>query len=430
MNSIKGFLGPIPQKDSTIQIIGSGISGLLLGWHLHQKGIPINIYSDSALAGGMIHTQKRTYGIVESAANGILWSEAMDSLCKNLNLKPLKSKPDSAKRYVLRNGIPRRFPLSLWETLSVLPNLFRNIAVSDTENMEEFARKAGGFALHNFVLQAALYGIYGSEAKHLGLKAIFPIVHQQLQAGSTLKDALKGAFPTPSPQNLPKGLHSFPNGMSELTQALSDALKDFILPIQKLPDTQENIHTILCIPAWCKPPIEVSDSVQSLLAQIQYAPLLSATFFFKNEAMAKIPKGFGMVIPPSEGYAILGVLLNDQIFENRTFSKEYKSFTCIVGGYGRPNLTSLDSQEFKLKIQEELMKILSIKNEPVDFEIYNWEKALPVYSPELPSIWDSLDSELKQSSNLVSLFGNYTGEISIRGLCGTAAKLAERVGNA
>ncbi len=430
MNSIKGFLGPIPQKDSPIQIIGSGISGLLLGWHLHQKGIPIKIYSDSVQAGGMIHTQKRTYGIVESAANGILWSEAMDNLCKKLNLRPLKSKPESAKRYILRNGIPRRFPLSLWETLAVLPNLFRNISVSDTENLEEFARKAGGFALHNFVIQAAMYGIYASEAKHLGLKAIFPTVHQQLQAGATLKDALKGAFPKKSPQNIPRGLHSFPNGMSELTQALSDTLKDSIHPIQKLPEDQENIHSILCIPAWCKPPIELPETVQSLLAQIRYAPLLSATFFFKNELSAKIPNGFGMVIPPSEGYAILGVLFNDQIFENRTFSKEYKSFTCIVGGYGRPILNSLDSQEFKQKIQEELMKIFSIKNEPIDFEIHSWEKALPVYSPELPTIWHSLDSELKQSSNSISLFGNYTGEISIRGLCGTAAKLAERVGNA
>jgi oxygen-dependent protoporphyrinogen oxidase len=430
MNSIKGFLGPIPQNNTPIQIIGSGISGLLLGWHLHQKGIPILIYTDSAQAGGMIHTEKRTFGIVESAANGILWSEAMENLCNKLNLKPLKSKPESAKRYILRKGIPRRFPLSLGETVSVLPKLFQNISVRDTENLEEFARKAGGFALHNYVVQAALYGIYASEAKHLGLKAIFPSVHQQLQAGATLKDALRGAFPPKSPQHIPKGLHSFNDGMSELTQALYGSLKDFFRPIQELPVPNENTHTILCTPAWCKPPIPLPDTVQLLLTQIQYAPLLSATFFFKNEPLAKIPKGFGMVIPPSEGYSILGILINDQIFENRTVSAEYKSFTCIVGGYGRPILNSMDPEEFKLKIQKELMKIMSIKNEPIDYAIHNWEKALPVYSPELPIIWEKLDSELKQFFPSTSLFGNYTGEISIRGLCGTAARLAERVGNA
>jgi protoporphyrinogen/coproporphyrinogen III oxidase len=431
MNGIKGFLGPIPQKNNSIQIIGSGISGLLMGWHLQDKGFDVRIFSDSTPAGGMIHTEKRNYGIVESAANGILWSESMEDLCRKLSLKPLKSKPESANRYILRKGVPRRYPVSLRETLSILPNLFRNIKVQECENMEEFARKAGGYALHNFVVQPALYGIYASESKHLGLKAIFPLVHQELKSGASLKDALKGAFPAKGSKRIPKGLHSFPNGMSDLTQSLYASLKDSIHSIHELPESNENVHTILCTPAWSIPPVVLPDKVLSLLTQIQYAPLLSATFFFKKEPTAKIPKGFGMVIPPSEGFSILGILINDQIFENRTISEEYKSFTCIVGGQGRPILNEMDSQEFKVKIQQELMKILSIKNEPIDFSIHNWKKALPVYSPELPEIWNALDIELKQSSKpAVSLFGNYTGEISIRGLCGTAAKVAERVGNA
>lgn len=428
MIAIRGFLGPLPQKGKKIHILGAGISGLLLAWHLMEKGFEVEIFSNSSQAGGMIRSEKRTYGLVESAANGILWSEALDNLCKKLDLKPLKSKPESAKRYILRDGKFRRFPLSFWETVRFFPNLFRSLKVSDQENLEEFARKAGGFAVYNFVVQAGLYGIYASEAKHLGLKTIFPDVHQQLKSGRTLLDAIRSAFPRKTKKTIPQGLHSFPDGMSCLTEALLHSYARPIHTTDKLPAPNDDTHLICCIPACAHLPEFIPDSVRTLLQQVQYAPLISATFFFRNEGNITIPKGFGMVIPPSEGYSILGILFNDQIFEHRTISAEYNSFTCIVGGYGRPLLNELSQVELHSIIQKELMSILGIKNEPIDSVVNNWSQALPVYSPELPDIWSALDSELHKSEFPISLFGNYTGEISIRGICNTAYSVAERVG--
>lgn len=428
MIAIRGFLGPLPQKGKKIHILGSGISGLLMAWHLKEKGFEVDIFSNSNLAGGMIHSEKRTYGLVESAANGILWSEPLNLLCKKLDLKPLKSKPESAKRYILRNGKFKRFPLNFLETIRLLPNLFRSIEVSDQENLEDFARKAGGFAVYNFVVQAGLYGIYASEAKLLGLKTIFPSIHQQLQSGRTLLDAIRIVFPRNVNKNIPQGLHSFPEGISSLTNALLDSYAKPIQSIEHLPELNEDTHLICCIPACVHAPEFLPDSVKGLLQKVQYAPLISATFFFRNEGNNCIPKGFGIVIPPSEGYSILGILFNDQIFDYRTVSTEYNSFTCIVGGFGRPLLNDLSQTELKNKIQKELMKILGIKNEPVDSVINNWKQALPVYSPDLPDIWSTLNSELHQNKFPISLFGNYTGEISIRGLCNTAFSVAERVG--
>lgn len=428
MIAIRGFLGPLPQKGKKIHILGSGISGLLLAWHLKEQGFEVNIFSDSGQAGGMIRSEKRPYGLVESAANGILWSEPLDNLCKKLDLKPLKSKPDSAKRYILREGKFRRFPLSFLETVRLFPNLFRSLKVSDQENLEEFGRKAGGFAVYNFVVQAGLYGIYASEAKHLGLKTIFPNIHQQLQSGIPLLDALRAAFPQKTNKTIPQGLHSFPDGMSSLTEALLQSIAKPVQTLELLPMLNEDAHLICCMPACAHLPEFLPDSVKNLLQQVRYAPLISATYFFRKEGTNNIPRGFGMVIPPSEGYSILGILFNDQIFEHRTTSPEYNSFTCIAGGYGRPRLNELSQAELKNTIQKELISILGIKNEPLDFVVNNWNQALPVYSPELPDIWSALDSELHQSEFPISLFGNYTGEISIRGLCNTASSVAKRVG--
>lgn len=425
MNHIRGFLGNVPVKSEPVHVVGIGISGLLMGWYLRKNGYSVTLYGNTEQAGGMIHSISTDYGLVETAANGIIWSPVLQQLCQDLNLKPIAARPEASKRFILRKGKFKTFPLSAWETLRIMPSLLRSVPVSDTENLEEFARKVGGFPLYNFIVQAGLYGIYASEARHLGLKAIFPGVHARLSRGNSVWDAIRSIFPSKPKPGMPKGMHSFPKGMDTLTQALAESLKPNIQPLSSLPEGDPYSQYIFCTPSWADLPEWVPENLRQKLKQVQYAPLVSATWFFPSDALRYLPAGFGAVIPPSEGRLTLGILFNDQIFDHRVTSPQYRSFTTIAGGYGRPlDLTTLPEAEIADRVGSELKEILGITCEPLEFRVNVWKKALPVYSPELPGLWAELQDELTQSPLKINLFGNYTGEISIRGLCTVASQVA------
>lgn len=424
---IRGFIGPIPQKGKRIHILGVGISGLLLGWHLKKAGFEVSLFSDSSKTGGLIHSEQRAFGMVESAANAVVWSKHLEQLCAEIGLSPLAANKKASKRFILREGRFRTFPLNTLETLRLLISLFQKFPLSKDEDFETLAKRVGGDALLNYLVQPGLYGIYASEAKFLGVNTLFPGFAQSLNENKSLWEALKSVFPSRAPGGIRKGLHSFEQGMMSLTDALAQELRQNIHPINELPAPDEHSHLISCAPAYATLPAFIPEYLKSFLEKVEYAPLISSTFFFRSDEFTHLPQGFGCVIPPSEGLSILGILFNDQIFDHRVVSSEYRSFTCISGGYGRPSLTlDYPEQGWKEIILQDFLKATNCKALPVDCIHQVWPKALPVYQPAMPALWDSLHQACLSLDFPFSLFSNFTGEISIRGLCGTAAIVSER----
>ena len=74
--------------------------------------------------------------------------------------------------------------------------------------------------------------------------------------------------------------------------------------------------------------------------------------------------------------------------------------------------------EFDLKglIIKDLDSIFGVVNPPLESFVTKWKNGIPLYNPALYRSWFELDDILKTKIPNRNLFGNYTGEISIRGM--------------
>ena len=107
----------------TVAIIGAGITGLVAGYRLMQRGLPVTIYEAGPRAGGVIETTSRDGFLAESGPNTIVEiSPLIGELVRDLGLDADKiySAPEAGNRYAVRNGRMVRMPATGSE-FAVLP---------------------------------------------------------------------------------------------------------------------------------------------------------------------------------------------------------------------------------------------------------------------------------------------------------------------
>jgi len=71
-------------------------------------------------------------------------------------------------------------------------------------------------------------------------------------------------------------------------------------------------------------------------------------------------------------------------------------------------------------VSEELSSILGITGEPLQLVVTRWRRAIPRYSTGLPRAWAAARETWCSQPGRV-LFGNYTGQVSLRGMIESAA---------
>jgi protoporphyrinogen oxidase len=151
------------------------------------------------------------------------------------------------------------------------------------------------------------------------------------------------------------------------------------------------------------------------LRAVRYAPLVSATVWVRVEDFSKSVRGVGMLYSPSEKSPLLGVLFNSSAFPGRTLEPGICSFTAMLGGTANPEALALTDQEIEEKIRAEFAARLGWRGRTVEMKIHRWPRAVPVYSEELRSTLEFARERLSRHKGLI-LFGNYTGDVSIRGM--------------
>jgi oxygen-dependent protoporphyrinogen oxidase len=161
-----------------------------------------------------------------------------------------------------------------------------------------------------------------------------------------------------------------------------------------------------------------------MLLDVQYTPLVSVTAFVARESFTREIKGVGALVPASEQRKCLGILFTSSSFEGRVFDESrHASFTILLGGTSQPQWVSASEKEIKWAVREELAKVLGIDGEPLELVITRWPRAIPQYSVELPKLWSAARETWCARPGRV-LFGNYTGQVSLRGMIESAANLS------
>ena len=419
------FLGNPPDKDKTYIIIGAGVAGLMTGYFFKKAGIAFKIIEKSNRAGGMLQSHQLQNGIAEQAANGFLWCKELEQMATDLGLELMTPNKEASGRFLVRDKELYRYPLSMPETLSLIGGLF--VSHKDTfETIQEFGEKQFGAVVARQMLEPAFAGIYGAHISQLSFPGAMTKVANILNSGNRLPLALIKSRGQRSRENSTgkggSGTHSFKNGIEALTIKLAEYLKEDITyntDGQQFNSVDNNL--VITAPAYVAKDFFTGETFDILNA-VQYVSLITSTYIFKKSDFENFTEGFGCLIPRNEALPTLGVLFNSCIFPNRVNKEELISLTCMLRDEQDIKYSEMSDEAIKDIHHKDLNELFGLEAQPIEYKVFKWDKAFPLYSPELHNNWFALNYYLKEKHPNINLFGNYTGELAIRGMAESLGK--------
>lgn len=430
------MIGSLDTSKKEATVVGAGIAGLLAAYALDKKGYTVTLLESKDRAGGLIQTLKTDYGIAERAAHSFLLTSEVEEFCKELRVELLEVRKNSRARFIVRNGKPSKFPLTFGETLGTIRNAVFAKANTDESSLsiEDWTKKHLGDAALNYLLTPFVRGIYGAQPADLGITATFPEL--AVPVGRSLIGAMlhkKFSSKTSNGHNgngnkkkQRKQMVAPKYGMGDLTSRLEMFLEERLgnrfkrgVQVDSIPNAA---NVILSVPAYVAAQLLETESgtLSNQLKEIQYTPIVSVTAFVARKNFTRPVSGVGVLVPEVEKRECLGILFNSSSFEGRVFDEsEFASFTILLGGTSKPQWVNATDDEIKAAVSRELSALLNINGEPVDMVISRWQRAIPQYSVQLPKVWQTARETWCANSGRL-LFGNYTGQVSLRGMIESA----------
>ncbi|HUF23543.1 MAG TPA: FAD-dependent oxidoreductase [Vicinamibacterales bacterium] len=387
-----------------VRVVGAGLSGLSAAWALARRGIPVEIVEAAPVPGGLIHTIVLPEGPVETGANGFVWAPAVDRLFQSLGIEPMFAREASRRRYIFRNGRPRRWPLTAGETAATLGRfgaawLRGRIKPRPGESVAAWGDRVVGRAATASLLAPALQGIYGAPAAELSAEAV---------GIARKRERIRLAAPR--------------DGMGAMITALVDALTrrgaTFTFA-RHATSLEPGVPVMVCTSAAAAAPLLAPHHppLAGAAARIRSAPLVTATAFFARHA--DDIRGFGVLFPRGSARA-LGVLFNTEIFDGRGALRSERWI------YGDAALAGAPAREIDAAVQRDREQLTGRRDSPVALHAQGWTAALPIYD-------EAVAEAAKASATLppwLGVCGNYLGRIGVSALVERAETEAARVARA
>ncbi len=412
------LLGRSIDRNESYTIVGGGMAGLFAGYYLKKEGIPFTISEKSDRPGGLIHSHKvEGFGIAEEAANGFIWCEELQNICDDIGLEILSPSQYSKNRFLVRGLELRKFPLGIFEIPEVVSKAIRSHP-EKLETIGDFGRTFFGKTFTRQIIAPGIAGIYGGEIDKLSFEGVLSSVANQMNHTSSLLGVIRHFRKENKNKKGRKkklsGTHSFKGGFGQLPFMLASFLKGHIAYNSE--ENHADGPTILTCPAYVAKDF-FQGGIHDLLSQVEYIPFITTTVFVKKKNLSRYKEGFGCLIPRDEGLTILGVLFNACIFPDRVDNAEYVSLTCMMRDEGCGSIFDMeDSYLIQKIIQPDLERLLGLTASIEAYHMRKWKRGIPLYSPSLVKAWPELDQLLKKEYPDIRLLGNYTGQISIRGM--------------
>ncbi|MGH9591161.1 MAG: protoporphyrinogen oxidase [Terracidiphilus sp.] len=263
-----------------------------------------------------------------------------------------------------------------------------------------------------------LAGIYGGNAAQLSARAVLPrLVEMEDKYGSLTRGMLAerrriragargsafsdrhGSDVQPQQRALFTALRG---GMQQLVEGLTARLDSESMhlsspakSIERDPDGWRvdaggfvGIYDalILAVPAWAAGALlcSVDNELADELAAIPYSSSITVNLVYDEARMGRLPEGFGFLVPPSEGRAMLACTFVHRKFLGRTPPGK-AVFRAFLGGTKNETLPAEPDAALIALVRRELREMLGEKifgqaGEPEHARVSRWRRAMPLYA--------------------------------------------------
>ena len=129
---------------------------------------------------------------------------------------------------------------------------------------------------------------------------------------------------------------------------------------------------------------ELLDAVDHELARdllgITYSSSVTVTLGYYMDQLAKLPPGFGFLVPRSEGTRMLACTFVHNKFPHRAPLNK-GILRCFLGGARDEAVLSLSDEELLETVRRELKDLVKLNANPMFSRVYRWRSAMAQYEP-------------------------------------------------
>ena len=424
-------------------IAGAGIAGLSIAYELQKKGIPYEILEAGSRTGGLITSLHKDGYELDAGPNSLAASQDVLAFIREIGLENemMEASAVSKNRFLVRNNQlhaisphPLKIIKSKYVSGSAKWRLFteqfrKSKATSTEESVTSFVTRRFGAEIAEYLFEPVLSGIYAGNPDLLSIQEVLPMLPKwEKEYGSVTKGLMKNkqsmggrkiiAFKGGN-QALPNKLAALLTGRIRLNCAITGIVRDasgYIVQYNEngTPGILNASRVIFTTPAYTTAALiqNMDPVLAGMLNGIHYPHMGVLHLAFGEEALEKMPAGFGFLVPHAAGKHFLGAICNSAIFPSRAPQGKVL-FTIFVGGAMQEHLfKQMDVEHLQQQIIKEFMEILQLQQSPV-FQLFSeWKKAIPQLNVGFAQIREQIRM-FEERYPGIRIAGNYVTGVAV-----------------
>jgi oxygen-dependent protoporphyrinogen oxidase len=413
-----------------VGIVGAGITGLALSYHLDDRGVDHVVLESGDEPGGIIRSSTVDGKVLEHGPQRTRLTGPIETFVDALDLHDATITADpTLPMYVYANGKLRTVPFSItkffttdllsWRgKLRVLTEPLTKPGREDETAAELFTRKFGEEAYRNFI--GPLFGgIYGSDPAEMPAGyAPSPILALERRSGSLLRPALETALENERhpPLNFEEGLQQLPRAIYREVEdrvhferpvtGIHQAADGYVIATEDGDELVDRV--VLTTPADVSADVlaDLAPDAADRLDRLNYNPLAVVHLYAETDH-----EGFGYQVRRDEDLHTLGVSWNAKLFDRDGV------YTAFLGGMDEPELVEADDERLGSIATEEFEAVMGDPAEVID--ITRLHRGFPAWDHS----WTATDD--LEFPDGIHLATNYTARMGIPSRLREAGELAE-----
>ncbi len=414
-----------------IAIIGGGISGLSAAFYLEKARtagaeLEYTLYESGQRLGGCLSSDRIEGCLVEAGPDSFLtekpWAAA---LCNELGIADqlIGSNDAHRKTYIVVHNrliampdglmfmVPTRLvatalsPLFSWSTKVRMARelLHPPRPMEGDETVAQLVERHFGSEVVDRLADPLLSGVYGGDAGKLSARAVLPRFVEMEEKYGSLSRAMLAAH-----KKIAQGAKKQParplftslkDGMQQLVDAIIARIDPEAIALRRhvqriypenggwrvaieMNGDERYDAVIVATPAHVAG--ELLDGVDRALARnlldITYSSSVTVTLGYYKQQLAKLPRGFGFLVPRSEGTRMLACTFVHNKFPHRA-PPDKGILRCFLGGARDEAVLGLSDEEILETVHRELRDLVKLDARPIFSRVYRWREAMAQYEP-------------------------------------------------